>query len=63
MSFYGRDLLKYASYKGHTYKSHTGENKGEAVKQILFTDKGVLSISARSIHFSSRQGLTQWHLA
>ncbi|KAF2421174.1 PAB-dependent poly(A)-specific ribonuclease subunit pan2 [Tothia fuscella] len=53
MSFYGRDFQRYTSYKGHT---------SEPVKQILFTDKGVLSISAKSIHLASRKGLTQWHL-
>jgi PAB-dependent poly(A)-specific ribonuclease subunit 2 len=53
MSFYGRDLQKYTSYKGHT---------SETVRQIMFNDKGVLSVSAHSIHLSNRRGLTQWHL-
>ena len=53
MSFYGHELQKYTSYKAHS---------GEGVKQILFTDKGVLSVAPKSLHFSSRRGLTQWHL-
>ena len=53
MSFYGVELQKYTSYKGHA---------SESVKQILFTDKGVLSVSAHSLHLSSRRGLTIWHL-
>ena len=40
MSFYGAELQKYTSYKGHA---------SEPVKQILFTDKGVLSVSAHKI--------------
>ncbi|OCK74303.1 PAB-dependent poly(A)-specific ribonuclease-like protein subunit pan2 [Lepidopterella palustris CBS 459.81] len=54
-SFYGPNLEKYTSYIGHP------QAEG-AVKQLLFTEKGVLSISKRSIHFSIRRGLTQWHL-
>lgn len=53
-SFYGPELQKYTSYKGHV---------SEAVKQILFTDKGVLSISPRSVHLASRRGPAIWHIA
>jgi len=53
MSFYGAELQKYTSFKGHA---------SESVKQILFTDKGVLSVSSHSVHLSSRTGLTIWHL-
>lgn len=55
-SFYGAELTKYTSYKGHT--SAEG-----AVKQLLFCDRGVISIASRSVHLASRRGLTQWHLA
>ncbi|QDS72369.1 hypothetical protein FKW77_008301 [Venturia effusa] len=54
MSFYGPELQKYTSYKGHT---------SESVYQILFTDKGVLSIASHSVHFASRRGPAQWHIA
>jgi len=52
-SFFGPELQRYTSYKGHT---------SESVKQILFTEKGVLSVSARSVHFASRRGLSLWHI-
>lgn len=54
MSFYGPELQKYTSFKAH---------HPEQVKQILFTDKGVLSVSPKSVHFSSRRGVALWHLA
>lgn len=53
-SFFGPELQKYTSYKGHA---------SEPVKQILFTDKGVLSVSARSVHLASRRGPAIWHIA
>ncbi|KAF2802391.1 PAB-dependent poly(A)-specific ribonuclease subunit PAN2 [Mytilinidion resinicola] len=55
-SFYGSSLDRYTSYRGHA------PSEG-AVKQILLTENGVLSISKGSIHFAIRRGLTQWHLA
>ncbi|KAF1982126.1 PAB-dependent poly(A)-specific ribonuclease subunit PAN2 [Aulographum hederae CBS 113979] len=55
VSFYGLELQKYTSYKAHP--------STEAVKQILFCDKGVISLSPRSIHLASRRGLTIWHLS
>lgn len=53
VSFYGRDLQKYTSYKGHIQ---------EPVKQILFHEKGVISLSSRSIHLARRTGPAIWHL-
>ncbi|KAF2091807.1 hypothetical protein K490DRAFT_70560 [Saccharata proteae CBS 121410] len=52
-SFFGPELQRYTSFKAHT---------DGAVKQLLFCDKGVISISVRSVHLSSRRGITQWHL-
>lgn len=52
---YGPELQRYTSYRGHA------SSEG-AVKQILPCDKGILSISARSVHFSHRRGLAQWHI-
>ncbi|KAF1965711.1 PAB-dependent poly(A)-specific ribonuclease subunit PAN2 [Bimuria novae-zelandiae CBS 107.79] len=57
-SFYGPALERYTSYRGHA----PAEGTVGAVKQLLFTDKGVLSISKHSVHYASRRGLTQWHL-
>jgi hypothetical protein len=54
-SLYGPQLERYTSYRGHA------ASEGP-VKQFLFTDKGVLSISRQSVHYSHRRGLTQWHL-
>jgi PAB-dependent poly(A)-specific ribonuclease subunit 2 len=54
-SFYGSQLTRYTSYRGHA------ATEG-AVKQFLFTDTGILSVSQQSVHYSHRRGLTQWHL-
>ncbi|KAH7384588.1 PAB-dependent poly(A)-specific ribonuclease subunit PAN2 [Pyrenochaeta sp. MPI-SDFR-AT-0127] len=54
-SFYGPHLERYTSYRGHTVADGP-------VKQFLFTDKGIISISKQSVHYSHRRGLTQWHL-
>jgi len=54
-SFYGTDMQRYTSYRGHA------SSEG-SVKQLLVCDRGILSISANSIHLASRRGITQWHL-
>lgn len=54
-SFYGATLERYTSYRGHA------ASEGP-VKQFLFTEKGVLSISKQSVHYALRRGITQWHL-
>ncbi|KAF2744609.1 PAB-dependent poly(A)-specific ribonuclease-like protein subunit pan2 [Sporormia fimetaria CBS 119925] len=54
-SFYGPSLERYTSYRGH------GQDEGP-VKQFLFSDKGILSVSKQSVHYAHRRGLTQWHL-
>lgn len=54
-SFYGPHLERYTSYRGHAPPDGP-------VKQFLFTEKGILSISKNSVHYSHRRGLTQWHL-
>lgn len=41
-------------------KAHVGEGP---VKQLLVHEKGILSISASSVHFVTRRGLTQWHIS
>ncbi|KAI9690962.1 MAG: poly(A)-specific ribonuclease [Bathelium mastoideum] len=55
-SFYGLELQKYTSYKGHSPQDGP-------VKQLLFCDKGVLSVAPRSLHLSNRRGLSLWHLS
>lgn len=54
-SFFGPDLARYTSLR-----AHPGEGP---VRQILPTDRGVLSLASRSLHLASRRGLTRWHLA
>lgn len=54
-SFCGPSLERYTSYRGHAAAEGP-------VKQFLFTEKGVLSISKQSVHYSIRRGITQWHL-
>jgi PAB-dependent poly(A)-specific ribonuclease subunit 2 len=53
LSFYSRELQRYTSYKAHN---------GEAVHQLLFHEKGVISLSSQSIHMAQRTGVTIWHL-
>ena len=55
-SFYGAELTRYTSWRGHP----PAEGR---VKQILCNDRGVISLSARSVHLAIRRGLTQWHLS
>jgi PAB-dependent poly(A)-specific ribonuclease subunit 2 len=33
------------------------------VRQILFHERGVISLSSKSVHMISRRGLTQWHIS
>lgn len=54
-AFYGPDLQRYVSVK-----AHIGEGP---VRQFLFHERGVLSVASKSLHLSSRRGLTQWHLS
>ncbi|WEW58180.1 poly(A)-specific ribonuclease [Emydomyces testavorans] len=55
-SFYGPELQRYTSVKAHT--SAEGP-----VRQFLFHDRGVISLSSKSVHLASRRGLTQWHVS
>lgn len=54
-SFYGPDLTPYTSVRAHP-------STGGPVKQLLFHDRGVLSVAPTSVHLVSRRGLTKWHL-
>ena len=54
-SFYGATLERYTSYRAHA------ATEGP-VRQFLFTEKGILSISKQSVHYAHRRGITQWHL-
>ncbi|KAF2717991.1 hypothetical protein K431DRAFT_333256 [Polychaeton citri CBS 116435] len=60
-SFYGADLQRYTSYRGHAEKQRG--TSASAVKQILFCDRGLISVSQKSVHMSSRKGQTLWHIA
>ena len=54
-SFYSPELQRYTSFRAHA-------SREGAVKQLLFCEKGVLSISSRSVHLGTRKGLVVWHL-
>ncbi|KAH0559634.1 hypothetical protein GP486_003847 [Trichoglossum hirsutum] len=56
LSFFGPDLQKYTSFKAHS------STEG-AIRQLLFNDRGVISIAAKSVHMSLRRGLAQWNIA
>ncbi|PGH31538.1 PAB-dependent poly(A)-specific ribonuclease subunit PAN2 [[Emmonsia] crescens] len=55
-SFYGPELQRYTSVKAHP------ASEGP-VRQLLFHEKGVISVSSKSVHLTSRRGLTIWHLS
>ncbi|OAX78268.1 PAB-dependent poly(A)-specific ribonuclease subunit PAN2 [Emergomyces africanus] len=55
-SFYGPELQRYTSVKAHP------ATEG-AVRQLLFHERGVISVSSKSVHLTSRRGLTIWHIS
>ncbi|GAB1215349.1 poly(A)-specific ribonuclease [Aspergillus terreus] len=55
-SFYGPELQRYTSVRAHPVAEGI-------VRQILFHERGVISLSSRSVHMITRRGLTQWHVA
>ncbi|GAM89839.1 hypothetical protein ANO11243_078780 [Dothideomycetidae sp. 11243] len=56
LSYYGSELQKYTSWRGHP------QPEG-AVKQLLCCEKGIISISANSVHLATKRGMTLWHLS
>ncbi|KAF4632859.1 hypothetical protein G7Y89_g5257 [Cudoniella acicularis] len=50
--FYGTELTRYTSFKA-------GEGP---VRQILFHEKGVISLCSRSVHMAMRRGPPLWHI-
>ncbi|KAF2971774.1 hypothetical protein GQX73_g1819 [Xylaria multiplex] len=54
-SFYGAKLQQYTSFKAHT-------SQDGGVLQILFNDKGVIALGARSVHMRSRRGMPLWSI-
>ncbi|RYO75169.1 hypothetical protein DL764_010563 [Monosporascus ibericus] len=54
-SFYGTELQPYTSFKAHT--SQDGQ-----VRQILFSDKGVIALGSRSVHMALRRGPPLWSI-
>jgi PAB-dependent poly(A)-specific ribonuclease subunit 2 len=62
-SFYGPELQKYTSYRGHLSRDSRTSSNNVPVKQLLFCDRGVISVSHESVHLSSRRGLAQWHIS
>ncbi|KAG0161119.1 hypothetical protein PDIDSM_8652 [Penicillium digitatum] len=54
-SFYGPELQRYTSVRAHPVSEGS-------VRQIIFHERGVISLSSKSVHMITRRGLTQWHL-
>ncbi|KAI5304121.1 poly(A)-specific ribonuclease [Ascosphaera pollenicola] len=54
-SFSGPELQRYTRITAHP------ANEGP-VQQFLFHNLGVVSLTAKSVHLTTRRGLTQWHL-
>ena len=55
-SYYGPGLQRYTSLRAHP------ANEGR-VTNLLFHDRGVISLASKSVHLMSRRGLTQWHIS
>lgn len=55
-SFYGPELQRYTSVRAHPVSEGM-------VRQIIFHDRGVISLSSKSVHMITRRGLTQWHIS
>lgn len=55
ISYHGTELQRYTSVKAHIHEG--------PVRQLLTSDRGVLSISSRSVHLINRRALTQWHIS
>ncbi|KAJ6095684.1 Peptidase C19 ubiquitin carboxyl-terminal hydrolase 2 [Penicillium sp. IBT 16267x] len=55
-SFYGPELQRYTSVRAHPVAEGM-------VRQIAFHERGVISLSSKSVHMITRRGLTQWHIA
>ena len=55
-SFYGPELTSYTSIRAHPVIEGP-------VGQFLFHEKGVVSLSACSVHLCSRRCLSQWHIS
>ncbi|KAJ5724428.1 hypothetical protein N7493_006156 [Penicillium malachiteum] len=55
-SFYGPELQRYTSVRAHPVAEGM-------VRQIIFHDRGVISLSSKSVHMITRRGLTQWHIS
>ncbi|EPB86120.1 hypothetical protein HMPREF1544_07108 [Mucor circinelloides 1006PhL] len=53
-SYYGKGLQRYTSWKAH---------KDEQVRQIRVTDRGVISLSPKSIQMRDRRGLVKWSMS
>lgn len=55
-SYYGPGLQRYISLRAHP------ANEGR-VANLLFHERGVISLASKSVHLTSRRGLTQWHIS
>ncbi|KAI8997062.1 ubiquitin carboxyl-terminal hydrolase-domain-containing protein [Pilobolus umbonatus] len=52
-SYYGKGLQRYTSFKAHN----------DQVRQIRITDRGVISLSPKSIQMRDRRGLVKWSIS
>ena len=55
MSFYGSELQRYTSFRAHP-------SSDGPVRQLVFNEKGVIALGPRSVHMSTRRGLTLWNI-
>ncbi|KAF2760383.1 exonuclease-like protein [Pseudovirgaria hyperparasitica] len=57
-----RQYHAYTRFRAHRDIIRDQIKQVQSVRQILVFDKGVLSVSPKSVHLSNRRGVTQWHL-
>ncbi|KAI7871039.1 ubiquitin carboxyl-terminal hydrolase-domain-containing protein [Spinellus fusiger] len=53
-SYYGKGLQRYTSFKAH---------KDQQIRQIRVTDRGVISLSPKSIQMRDRRGIVKWNIS
>ncbi|KAI9027485.1 hypothetical protein CLU79DRAFT_580535 [Phycomyces nitens] len=53
-SYYGKGLQRYTSFKAH---------KDQQIRQIRVTDRGIISLSPKSIQMRDRRGMVKWNIS
>ena len=57
-SYNGAELRRYTSFRAH----NSVQQPERVVRQLLFNERGVVSLAARGLHMSTRGGPAMWNL-